>query len=110
MLHRTLCTTLNLSLSGVPYTGPDIGGFSGDPSPELYTRWFQMSAWLPFFRSHSIFTMPSREPWKAAGPHLDAVREAHGLALPAAPVPLHAGLSASHGGRADHPAGLVAGR
>jgi alpha-glucosidase len=76
MLHRTLCTTLNLSLSGVPYTGPDVGGFSGDPSPELYTRWFQMSAWLPFFRSHSIFTMPSREPWRAAGPHLDAIREA----------------------------------
>jgi len=76
MLHRSLCTALNLSMSGVPYTGPDIGGFSGDPSPELYTRWFQLAAWLPFFRSHSIFTMPSREPWKAAGPYLDAVREA----------------------------------
>lgn len=76
MLRRTLATTLNLTMSGVPYTGPDIGGFSGDPSPELYTRWFQMSAWLPFFRSHSIDTQPSREPWKAAGPHLDAVREA----------------------------------
>ena len=76
MLHRTLCTALNLSLSGIPYTGPDIGGFSGDPSPELYTRWFQLAAWLPFFRSHSIFTMPSREPWRAAGPHLDVVREA----------------------------------
>lgn len=76
MLHRTLTTTLNLTLSGIPYTGPDVGGFSGDPSPELYTRWFQLSAWLPFFRSHSIFTMPSREPWKAAGPHLEAVCEA----------------------------------
>ncbi|HYF45913.1 MAG TPA: glycoside hydrolase family 31 protein, partial [Acidimicrobiales bacterium] len=76
MLHRTIATALNLTISGVPYTGPDIGGFSGDPTPELYTRWFQMAAWLPFFRSHSIFTMPSREPWKAAGPHLDAVREA----------------------------------
>jgi len=76
MLHRTLCTTLNLTMSGVPYTGSDIGGFSGDPSPELYTRWFQMSAWLPFFRSHSIDTQPSREPWKAAGPHLEAIREA----------------------------------
>ncbi len=76
MLHRTLCTTLNLTMSGIPYTGPDVGGFSGDPSPELYTRWFQMSAWLPFFRSHSIFTMPSREPWNAAGPHLEAIREA----------------------------------
>ncbi len=76
MLRRTLATALNLSLSGVPYTGPDIGGFSGDPSPELYTRWFQLAAWLPFFRSHSIFTMPSREPWKAAGPHLEAIREA----------------------------------
>lgn len=76
MLHRTLCTTLNLTMSGIPYTGPDVGGFSGDPSPELYTRWFQMAAWLPFFRSHSIFTMPSREPWNAAGPHLEAIREA----------------------------------
>jgi alpha-glucosidase len=76
MLHRTLCTALNLSLSGIAYTGPDIGGFSGDPSPELYTRWFQLAAWLPFFRSHSIFTMPSREPWKAAGPLVDAVRDA----------------------------------
>jgi alpha-glucosidase len=76
MLHRTLATTLNLTLSGIPYTGPDVGGFSGDPSPELYTRWFQLSAWLPFFRSHSVFTMPSREPWKAAGPHLEAIREA----------------------------------
>ena len=76
MLHRTLCTTLNLTLSGIPYTGPDVGGFSGDPSPELYTRWFQMAAWLPFFRSHSIDTQPSREPWKAAGPHLEAIREA----------------------------------
>jgi alpha-glucosidase len=76
MLRRTIATALNLTLSGVPYTGPDIGGFSGDPSPELYTRWFQLAAWLPFFRSHSIFTMPSREPWKAAGPHLESVREA----------------------------------
>jgi alpha-glucosidase len=76
MLHRTLATALNLSMSGVAYTGPDIGGFSGDPSPELYTRWLQLAAWLPFFRSHSIFTMPSREPWRAAGPHLDAVRDA----------------------------------
>lgn len=76
MLHRTVATALNLSLSGIPYTGPDIGGFSGDPSPELYTRWFQVAAWLPFFRSHSIWTMPSREPWRAAGPHLEAVRAA----------------------------------
>jgi alpha-glucosidase len=76
MLGRTISTALNLSLSGVTYTGPDIGGFSGDPSPELYTRWFQLAAWLPFFRSHSVWTMPSREPWRAAGPHLDAIREA----------------------------------
>ncbi len=76
MLRRTIATALNLTLSGVPYTGPDIGGFSGDPSPELYTRWLQLAAWLPFFRTHSIFTVPSREPWNAAGPHLDAVREA----------------------------------
>jgi len=76
MLRRTVATALNLSLSGIPYTGPDIGGFSGDPTPDLYTRWFQLASWLPFFRSHSVWTMPSREPWRAAGPHLDAVRRA----------------------------------
>src|SRR4030065_325297 len=38
--RQTVAMVLGLGLSGVPYTGPDIGGFSGSPSVELYVRWF----------------------------------------------------------------------
>ena len=73
MLRRTLATVLNLGLSGIPYTGPDIGGFRGSPSPELYVRWFQLATFLPFFRTHSAIDSPAREPWTAARDHLDVI-------------------------------------
>ncbi len=63
MLRQTIRTVLSLSLSGIPYTGPDIGGFTGNPTPELFVRWFQLGALLPFFRTHSSFETPRREPW-----------------------------------------------
>ncbi len=47
----------------MPYSGPDVGGFTGQPSPELYLRWFQMAAYLPFFRTHSSIGAARREPW-----------------------------------------------
>jgi alpha-glucosidase (family GH31 glycosyl hydrolase) len=42
----------NYGLSGMSYFGSDIGGFSGMPSDELYTRWFQFGAFCPVFRAH----------------------------------------------------------
>lgn len=72
-LRASLEFTLGLGLSGVPYSGPDIGGFTGYPPAELYTRWFQLAAYLPFFRTHCARTLPPREPW-AYGPEvLEAV-------------------------------------
>jgi alpha-glucosidase len=62
-LRMTIPTILGLSLSGLPFSGPDIGGFSGIPTPELYMRWFQLAAFLPFFRTHSAIGTPPREPW-----------------------------------------------
>ena len=62
-LRQTVATVLGLALSGIPYTGPDIGGFSGAPSTELYVRWFQLATFLPFFRTHSALGTPPREPW-----------------------------------------------
>ncbi|MBN1483462.1 MAG: alpha-glucosidase [Chloroflexia bacterium] len=73
-LRQTVPTVLGLSLSGLPYSGPDIGGFSGDPSAELYTRWFQLAALLPFFRAHSALGASRREPWAFGRPTLDAAR------------------------------------
>jgi alpha-glucosidase len=63
-LRQTITTVLGLGLCGMPFTGPDIGGFSGHPSPELFIRWFQLATFLPFFRTHCAFFLPRREPWE----------------------------------------------
>ncbi len=63
-LRQTVPTVLGLGLSGTPFSGPDIGGFSGDPGMELFLRWFQLGALLPFFRTHSSKSSPPREPWQ----------------------------------------------
>ncbi|MGH3658433.1 MAG: glycoside hydrolase family 31 protein, partial [Micromonosporaceae bacterium] len=73
-LALTLSFTLGLGACGVPFSGPDIGGFDGHPSAELFVRWFELAAYLPFFRSHCAKSVPPREPW-AYGPEvLEQVR------------------------------------
>ncbi len=67
---------LNLGLSGVFFTGPDIGGFVGTPTAELYTRWLQAGAFFPFFRSHTVIGSPDQEPWSFGEPYLTYNREA----------------------------------
>ncbi len=54
---------LNLGLSGQPFAGPDVGGFYGAPSRELFVRWYELAAFLPFFRGHADKTSPRQEPW-----------------------------------------------
>jgi len=68
-LRASLALVLGLGLCGVPYSGPDVGGFNGTPSPELYLRWFQLGAYLPLFRTHSAIDGGRREPW-AFGPQV----------------------------------------
>ncbi|MFI2077880.1 glycoside hydrolase family 31 protein [Streptomyces triculaminicus] len=63
-LRASLALVLGLGLCGVPYSGPDIGGFTGFPSPELFLRWFQLGAYLPLFRTHAAMTAGRREPWE----------------------------------------------
>ncbi len=60
----TVSTIINMGLSGIPYVGVDIGGFSGSPSRELYLRWFQLGSFFPFFRVHSAKNTEMREPWR----------------------------------------------
>ncbi|GBD08904.1 Oligosaccharide 4-alpha-D-glucosyltransferase [Candidatus Thermoflexus japonica] len=74
-LRQTIPTVLGLGLSGIPYTGPDIGGFSGAPTAELFVRWFQAAAFMPFFRNHAAKGTPRREPWVFGEPALSIVRE-----------------------------------
>jgi alpha-glucosidase/alpha-D-xyloside xylohydrolase len=45
---------VNTGLSGLPYWGTDIGGFSptAEYTGELHVRWFQFAAFCPLFRAH----------------------------------------------------------
>ncbi|WP_082911307.1 glycoside hydrolase family 31 protein [Pedobacter psychrophilus] len=52
-----------LSMSGLPFAGTDIGGFSGEPTGELFTRWIQLGVFSPFMRAHSAGDTAEREPW-----------------------------------------------
>lgn len=53
----------SLGISGVPFTGMDIGGFTGNPSIGLYSRWIQLGSFLPYFRNHTAVNTKSSEPW-----------------------------------------------
>jgi len=54
---------LNLSLSGVPFCGADVGGFGRDCTGELLARWTQAGAFFPFFRNHTAVGTRQQEPW-----------------------------------------------
>ncbi len=57
----TLMGGLSLGLSGVPFWSHDIGGYPGDPTPELYIRWAQFGLFCSHSRCHGI---TPREPWE----------------------------------------------
>ncbi|WP_405891624.1 glycoside hydrolase family 31 protein [Streptomyces sp. NBC_01527] len=75
-LRASLSLVVGLGLCGVPYSGPDVGGFDGSPSPELYLRWFQLGAWLPLFRTHAAMDAGRREPWEFGPEVLEHARAA----------------------------------
>ncbi|MDG9685333.1 glycoside hydrolase family 31 protein [Streptomyces sp. DH18] len=75
-LRASLSLVVGLGLCGVPYSGPDVGGFDGFPSPELYLRWFQLGAYLPLFRTHAAIDAGRREPWEFGPEVLEHARAA----------------------------------
>ena len=64
---------INLGLSGFAWAAADVGGYTGGPSPELMTRWFEIAAFTPIFRDHSSKDAPRAEPW-VDGPEQLAIR------------------------------------
>lgn len=62
-LRWSIPMTLNLGLSGQPFCGPDIGGFSGDATAELFSRWIGVGAFFPFCRGHTARGTRDHEPW-----------------------------------------------
>jgi alpha-glucosidase len=54
---------MSMGITGVAFTGMDIGGFLGEPSPNLYARWIQTGAFTPYMRNHKQINTKSSEPW-----------------------------------------------
>ena len=74
VLSLRICQSL--SASGMAFCGPDIGGFAGEASPELYARWMQAGVLYPFMRTHySHEETDQQEPW-SFGPETEAVAKA----------------------------------
>jgi alpha-glucosidase len=73
-LRLSLSMLMNMGISGVPFVGSDVGGFSGNPTPELYTRWLQAAALTPFLRSHSENGSNPHEPYSFPAEYADINR------------------------------------
>jgi len=54
----------------------DVGGFFGNPEPELLVRWYQAGAFYPFFRAHAHIDTKRREPWLFGEPYTSLIRDA----------------------------------
>jgi alpha-glucosidase len=64
----------SLGVSGVSFSAMDVGGFTGNATPQLYTRWMEIGAFIPYFRNHTGFNTKSAEPWAFGEDILDVVR------------------------------------
>ncbi|MFB7572514.1 glycoside hydrolase family 31 protein [Streptomyces sp. NPDC056165] len=75
-LRASLSLVLGLGLCGVPYSGPDVGGSDGVPSPELYLRRLQLGSCLPLFRTLASPRAGRGEPWEFGPEVLEHARVA----------------------------------
>ncbi len=70
-LRLSMPMLMTMGLSGLQFSGADIGGIFPVPSPELYTRWLQAGVFTPFCWTHSGGP-GNLEPW-AFGNRLEEI-------------------------------------
>jgi alpha-glucosidase len=73
-LDYSVPMALNLSLSGQPFCGPDIGGFARGGDSKLFARWMGVGALFPFARGHTDKGSINKEPWALGKETEDACR------------------------------------
>lgn len=75
-LAASIPMVLNQGVAGFPFAGADIGGFFGNPSKELQTRWYQAGAFYPFMRAHAHIDTRRREPYLLGEPYTGIMAQA----------------------------------
>ena len=75
-LAASLPMVLNNGIAGFPFAGADVGGFFGNPSKDLLTRWYQTGIFYPFFRAHAHIDTRRREPYLAGAPYTTIITQA----------------------------------
>lgn len=90
-LAKTPTHLLNWSLAGMPYVACDIGGFSGETTPRLLTRWMQAGVFFPVMRAHSELSVQPHFPWLYGAQSESAIRKA--LQLRYRLIPLYYSLA-----------------
>ncbi|KZT41930.1 alpha-glucosidase [Sistotremastrum suecicum HHB10207 ss-3] len=66
---------LSNGIAGMTFSGADVGGFFGNPDPEMLVRWYQVGIFAPFFRAHAHIDTKRREPYLLEEPHKSIVRK-----------------------------------
>lgn len=74
-LRQSIPVSLNLSLSGIPFNGPDVPGFGGNADGALAELWYQAGFLFPFFRNHSATGTARQEPWQFGEQTMQVIRE-----------------------------------
>ncbi len=62
-LKISVPTTIGMGLSGLPFNGPDIGGFGGNVTDQLMQDWVKACFLFPFMRNHSQQGTREQEPF-----------------------------------------------
>mmetsp|Transcript_14254 Transcript_14254/g.24735 ORF Transcript_14254/g.24735 Transcript_14254/m.24735 type:complete len:552 (-) Transcript_14254:179-1834(-) len=78
-LHNTPGTMLKWVMAGAAYVGCDSGGFNGETTPLLLTRWLQLAAFMPIMRVHSTLQSQPHWPWLFGEKAATAIRQALNL-------------------------------
>lgn len=71
-LEVSIPMSINLGLSGQPFSGPDLGGYADETTPQMFGKWITLAPFFPFSRAHTVTTNPPREPW-AFGPEIESI-------------------------------------
>jgi alpha-glucosidase len=74
-LQLSIPTALNLSLSGVPFNGPDLGGFRGNTPAQLFLDYIKACFLFPFCRNHTARGSSRQEPWAFGKAELNTIRD-----------------------------------